>query len=320
MRVRRASKRRARVSPTPISMNSHAPHPYILRSTLIALVALVLLTVTFVPSASAAVCGRSVTYPGNSASKISYANWMANGAVVRDIPAELPVMAALVESNLQNLNYGDRDSVGFFQMRTSIWDRGQYRGYLKKPDLQLKWFLDTAAQVRLQYIAAGKPDPASSATTYGVWIADIERPAAEYRGRYQKRLAEARALIAETCPDLKRQDPNELRVAVAIPDVQRSHRSGVIVAKLRCPAEPCNATGTALLRLPGERRLTRIHSNTLMLPAGRRGAVRIMVKRALRKKLRRAVASGTIRADIRVSITDAQGRGTARSERIRLTR
>lgn len=294
--------------------------PHTLRNLLIAIVAIVASTAALAPAASAAVCGRSVGYPGNSASKTEYANWMANGAVVRDIPAELPVMAALVESGLKNLNYGDRDSVGFFQMRTSIWNRGEYRGYLSKPDLQLKWFLDTAAQVRLQYIALGKPDPASSPTTYGVWIADIERPAEQYRGRYQKRLAEARTLIAETCPDLKRQDPNELRVAVTIPDVQRSHRSGMIVAKLRCPVEPCNATASAMFRMPGERRLTRLYSNTLMLPAGRRGAVRIQVRRALRKRLRQAVASGTVRADVRVSITDAQGRGTARSERIRLTR
>lgn len=294
--------------------------PHNLRNLLIAIVAIVASTTVLAPAASAAVCGRSVAYPGNSASKMEYANWMANGAVVRDIPAELPVMAALVESGLKNLNYGDRDSVGFFQMRTSIWDRGEYRGYLSKPDLQLKWFLDTAAQVRLQYIALGKPDPASSPTTYGVWIADIERPAEQYRGRYQKRLAEARTLIAETCPDLKRQDPNELRVAVTIPDVQRSHRSGMIVAKLRCPAEPCNATATALLRMPGQRKLTRLYSNTLMLPEGRRGAVRIHVRRALRKRLRQAVVSGAVRADVRVTITDAQGRGTVRSERIRLTR
>ena len=39
------------------------------------------------------------------------------------LPPELPVMAALVESGVRNLNYGDADSVGFFQMRPSIWNR-----------------------------------------------------------------------------------------------------------------------------------------------------------------------------------------------------
>src|SRR3712207_7734451 len=38
---------------------------------------------------------------------------------------QLPVMAALVESGVRNLNYGDADSVGFFQMRMSIWNQGR---------------------------------------------------------------------------------------------------------------------------------------------------------------------------------------------------
>lgn len=280
----------------------------------------VLLAMTLASTASAAVCGRTVPYPGNSATKVEYANWMANYAVVRDIPGELPVMAALVESGVKNLNYGDRDSVGFFQMRTSIWDRGEYRGYLKNPDLQMEWFADTAAKVRLQYIAAGKPDPAATSDTFGVWIADIERPAEQYRGRYQKRLEEARALVAETCPNLKRQDPNALRVAVTIPDKQRSHRSGAIVAKLRCPAEPCNASASALVKLPGSRKLLRLTSDTLMLPAGKRGAVRVIVRRGVRTRLRRALSSGSIRAQLRVSISDAQGRATSRTEKIRIVR
>ena len=30
---------------------------------------------------------------------------------------------------------------------------------------------------------------------WGDWIADVERPAAQYRGRYQLRLGEARGLL-----------------------------------------------------------------------------------------------------------------------------
>ena len=37
-------------------------------------------------------------------------------------------MAALVESNLTNIQGGDADSMGFFQMRTSIWNQGAVRG------------------------------------------------------------------------------------------------------------------------------------------------------------------------------------------------
>src|SRR5215212_9942913 len=56
-------------------------------------------------------------YPGDDAAKVELARWMGAGALKERIPAELPVMAALVESNLTNLGYGDADSAGFFQMR-----------------------------------------------------------------------------------------------------------------------------------------------------------------------------------------------------------
>ena len=48
---------------------------------------------------------------------------MAREAEKRGLPGQLPVMAALVESNLTNVNFGDADSLGFFQMRVSIWER-----------------------------------------------------------------------------------------------------------------------------------------------------------------------------------------------------
>ena len=38
---------------------------------------------------------------------------------------------------MRNLTGGDRDSVGLFQMRTSVWNAGEYAGYPTKPELQL---------------------------------------------------------------------------------------------------------------------------------------------------------------------------------------
>jgi cell wall-associated NlpC family hydrolase len=118
---------------------------------------------------------------------------MAAAAQRRGLPPELPVMASLVESGLKNHAYGDRDSVGLFQMRTSIWNKGPYKGYPDRPGLQLRWFLDHAEAVKKQRLAAGLDvhDPRQ----YGDWIADVERPAQEYRGRYQLRLDDARALL-----------------------------------------------------------------------------------------------------------------------------
>jgi hypothetical protein len=96
---------------------------------------------------------------------------------------------------VKNLNFGDADSVGFFQMRLSIWDQGEYAGYPGNPELQIKWFIDHAAAHKRAQIAAGARDFGKDPGTWGEWIADVERPAEQYRGRYQLRLAEARKLL-----------------------------------------------------------------------------------------------------------------------------
>jgi hypothetical protein len=78
-------------------------------------------------------------------------------------------------------------------MRVGIWDKGEYAGYREKPELQVKWFIDNALDVRRQRMAAGRSvtDPSQ----YGEWIADVERPLESLRGKYQTRLAEARSLL-----------------------------------------------------------------------------------------------------------------------------
>ena len=121
------------------------------------------------------------------------ARWLARQASEAGLPPELPVMAALVESGLENLPGGHADSAGFFQMRVGIWDKGEYAGYREKPELQVKWFIDNALDVRRQRMAAGRSvtDPSQ----YGEWIADVERPLESLRGKYQTRLAEARSLL-----------------------------------------------------------------------------------------------------------------------------
>ncbi|PTL58282.1 hypothetical protein [Paraconexibacter algicola] len=148
-------------------------------------------------------------YPGDGAGRAELARWMGAAAQEAGLPAELPVMAALVESGLRNLSYGDADSVGFFQMRLSIWNHGAYRGYLEDPQLQLAWFIDHASAVRDRLIAAGAGDPVEDPGAWGRWIADVERPAEMYRGRYQLRLEEARELL-DSAPALS--TPDELTV------------------------------------------------------------------------------------------------------------
>ncbi len=134
-------------------------------------------------------------YPGDHASRNAIAAWMGDAAQRAGLPRELPVMAALVESGLKNDNYGDRDSLGFFQMRTSIWDQGKYAGFPHDPRLQLKWFIDEAQGLKATRLREGVAGFGTDPHKWGEWIADIERPAAQYRYRYQLQLETARQLV-----------------------------------------------------------------------------------------------------------------------------
>jgi hypothetical protein len=104
-------------------------------------------------------------------------------------------MASLVESGVRNLDYGDRDSVGFFQMRTGIWDQGAYAGFQHRPELQAKWFIDHALAVKRQAIANGDANFGRDPAKYGEWIGEVEQCAAQFRYRYQLRLDESRRLL-----------------------------------------------------------------------------------------------------------------------------
>jgi hypothetical protein len=129
-------------------------------------------------------------YPGDQATPQQIAAWMGAHAEKAGLPPELPVMAALTESGLRNLNYGDRDSVGFFQMRVGIWDQGAYSGYPSNPQLQIQWFIDHAAAVKGQY-----PQLAENPNSWGEWVADVEQPAEQFRYRYQLQFSTAQALL-----------------------------------------------------------------------------------------------------------------------------
>jgi hypothetical protein len=129
-------------------------------------------------------------YPGDTATPQQIAAWMGAHAQRAGLPPELPVMAALTESGLRNLSYGDRDSVGFFQMRLGIWDQGSYAGYPSNPQLQIQWFIDHAVAVKDQY-----PGLAENPNSWGELVADVEQPAAQFRYRYQLQLPTAQALL-----------------------------------------------------------------------------------------------------------------------------
>ena len=79
-------------------------------------------------------------------------------------------------------------------MRTGIWNRGAYAGYRDHAELQIQWFIDQALAVRAAH--AGDPAYGRDRSRWGEWVADVEQPAAIYRGRYETQLPEAQALLA----------------------------------------------------------------------------------------------------------------------------
>lgn len=215
-------------------------------------------------------------YPGDGAKPRAIARWMARGAAVRDLPEELPVMAGLAESGLHNLRSPGGSYFGFFGMHRSL-NADLYRGFPRDPELQLRWFTDTAALVRQRAIAQGDAAFGTDPSGFGEWVADIERPAPRNRDGYQPFLDDADALLNGSCrpaghsPDTA---PPALRVRAA------PRQRPAIVVKVRCPNEPCMAGAAAepprrvraadAVSVAGE-------AVTLTLPARRRRGARLLV-------------------------------------------
>lgn len=285
------------------------------------LVAIVAATLAAPAPAGAADC---VTYPGDDAPQQTLAVWMAYGATVRGVPGELPVMAALVESGIKNLGLGDRDSAGFFAMRTSIWDNGEYAGFPTNPPLQLKWFIDQALAIKAARLPA---DPAYGGTEarWGEWIADIERPAEEFRGRYQLRLDEARALIGAGCIPDGGAPPPPIPPPDVVAPAASLHRARVL-ARLRgvsvavtCPAESCAVSAEARISLPGAARIYRVSSRPRNLAAGTTERLTLHFGRRLRAALGRHKRRGRhARAALTITAADAAGNSTSEKRRVRI--
>ena len=110
---------------------------------------------------------------------------------------------------MKNLNFGDADSVGFFQMRVGIWNQGAYAGYPDKPELQVKWFLDQAEAVKRQRLAAGK---------------SVDRP--EPVRRVDRRRRAPRRAVPRPLPDQARRGQRPARLAPRSPRRRRSPAAG----------------------------------------------------------------------------------------------
>src|SRR5262245_44393789 len=97
------------------------------------------------------------------------------GASTKEIKAALET--GIVESNLRNLPGGDADSAGWRQERASLYrDPTNLTASINR-------FFDETAAVRGRYGSAG------------ALAAAVQRPAAQYRGRYQQVAGQAEALM-----------------------------------------------------------------------------------------------------------------------------
>ncbi|HEX6651847.1 MAG TPA: hypothetical protein VF072_03825 [Thermoleophilaceae bacterium] len=245
-------------------------------------------------------------YPGDDAEKPRIARWMARNAADRGLPHELPVMAGLTESGLQNLR--GSSFAGYFGMSRAL-NTGDYRGFPRNPDLQMRWFTDTAMLVRQRRVAEGRPDPADDPASYGSWIADVERPARRYRSRYQTHLAEARALIAGKCNPPSAGDTTAPRLRVRIATTQAPLSTGGITLSARCPDNDCLVGVTVEV------------GDTLRRAAAREPApsgytqLTVRVPRAVRRDLRKGRA---VRARVTAIASDTAGNPTVRRRLVTL--
>jgi hypothetical protein len=258
------------------------------------------------PAAARAVdCSAASAYPGDTAPKPAIAGWMARGAAARGIPGELPVMAALVESDLVNLKTGSGDARGYFQMRQSVWS-ATYPGFPDDPELQLDWFLDRAAAVRTP------PYPVEAA--WGEWAADVERPAQQYRYRYQLRLADARSLIGQPCDGTDTVAPQTDVAAALRQQVLQGHRLQVTVA---CLSEPCTAAVRARVLLGGR---PEVAAPVRTVATGQPATFKLRLPSPARQLVARAIEQH-VRAEVRfvITTTDAAGNAAVTRRTVRVT-
>ena len=276
------------------------------------------------PPAARGACPSYDAYPGDT-DRTAVARWMGAAMARGGLPRELPVMASLVESNLKNLPPGDTDYAGFFQIRMTYWNKDEYAGFPDNPQLQAKWFLDRALEVRQQRVAAGNADFGKDPSQWGEWVADVEQPASQYRGRYQPRLTEAQGLLGPVCEEPgsgSSPTPDLTGPALRLGGrrLQRGLKARSLLVRVRCPEEACAVGATGTLRL-SKKRSFKLRAPTKQLIAGQTATLRLKLKRRLRRAARRSLEQQTaLRARLTVIAADRAGNPTSASRKILLRR
>jgi hypothetical protein len=216
-------------------------------------------------------------------------------------------MAALVESGLQNLQYGDASSEGYFQMLEKYWNVPPYTGYATNPPLQLQWFIDHAIPV--------EDGRAADSSQWGEWIADVEKPDPRYRGRYQLQLSNAQALIVDGCAAATGPgvtpvggDTVAPKLKLTGPLHQDAYGQRGVLVGIACPSEACSAKATAKVTGSGLKRAATTSAKAVAVAPGKRVTVRLPFASKLRRAARTAVGRGhPLHARVSVTVTDASG-------------
>lgn len=268
---------------------------------------------------AATACSTSLPYPGDSAEQEATAAWMAARARAAGLPGELPVMAGLVESGLVNLDDPRSGYAGFFQMSRDLFDAGEYEGFTDHPELQIDWFTDTARAVQARRVAAGKPDPAADETTWGEWIADVERPAAQYRYRYQLHLAEARELTGAGCSGPPIGDGDGDGPGLTLWGGTEQTLSRRVRVAVVC-ATACDASATGSLRIPGASTSYDLDpaSGSATVTGSKVKLVLTLPRDAVRAGRKGLRQGERVRARIDVVVTDSTGAEASGRRNIRL--
>jgi hypothetical protein len=171
----------------------------------------------------------------------------------------------------------------------------------------VKWFIDTATSVRQRLVAETRPDPAADPSSFGEWIADVERPAPQNRSGYQPHLEEARRLVAGKCAAAVHDDVTPPRLVARIAARQHPLAAGGIVVTVRCPDQDCLVGASTSIGEQTRRAAAR-------QPAARGYTViAVAVPREARRRLR---AGHGVRVRVTVCAADAAANATTRARSV----
>ena len=163
--------------------------------------------------------------------------------------------------------------------------------------------------------------------TWGDWVADVEQPPEQYRGRYQLRLADAQALIAAGCPpppEAPQPPPPStppLPADTVAPrlvlggSLRQSRRASAVTVRAQCVTEACRVDASGTARIGGRKRQLKLGRASASAAVDQAVVLHLRLPLAARRALR---VGDTVRATITVTARDAAANTTIRRRIVRL--